>query len=231
MHNFEYDAATSLFKVPVYENALASDEDVAGFILEGQAKIDFPAGRMRLSSALDPALGQDANYVYWCDKIFPSDVLIEWDFTPLAPTGLCILFFSASNLNGKSIFDAAKRTGRYEQYNNGDINAFHVSYFRENGVEKDRLRTCNLRKSKGFHMVAQGGDPIPEFGRCQPPFRLSALKHGPLVAFYVDRILVLSYYDDGITYGPLLGGGSIGFRQMAPMLSEYSNLVVHTISE
>jgi len=229
MNRFNYKEAASQFTVPVYKNPLACENDVAGFILEGQAKVDFPSGRMRLSSVLDPSLVQDACYVYWCDKIFPSDVLIEWDFTPLAQTGLCILFFSAANLNGGSVFDAKKRTGRYEQYNNGDINAFHVSYYRENCIEKERLRTCNLRKSKGFHMAAQGGDPIPDLGRCQPPFRLSVLKRGPLVAFYVDGIHVLSYEDDGIRHGPLLGGGNIGFRQMSPMVSEYANLSVHTL--
>jgi len=236
LYNFDYTYLTAPFTVPVYTNPLASPSDTQGFVLEGSAKVDFPNNRMRLSSVLDPSLGQAANYVYWCDKEFPSDVLIEWEFTPQAESGLCILFFSAHNLQGGSIFDTPPRTGRYEQYYNGDINAFHVSYNRTNAVrdvpKAEGLRLCNLRKSKGFHMAAQGGDPIPELALCRPPyppFKISIVKHGPLVAFYIERILSFIYHDDGITHGPLLGGGRIGFRQMSPMVGEYANLTVRTI--
>ena len=228
---YNYLQTTEPFTVPVYENPLASAKDVAGFVLEGTANVDFANGRMRLSSVLDPALGQAANYVFWCDREFPSDVLIEWEFTPLAPSGLCIMFFSAKNRKGGSVFDAAPRTGRYEQYYDGDIDAFHVSYFRTNSVrdiKDEKLRLCNLRKSKGFHMAAQGGDPIPELELCRPPYLISILKHGPLVAFYVEKILSFAYLDDGVTYGPLIGGGRLGFRQMSPMVGEYANLRVRT---
>ncbi|MCL2833744.1 MAG: YesU family protein [Treponema sp.] len=231
MPNFSYENIMAPFKTPVYQNALASAADVVGFRLEGTAKVDFPDGRMRLSSVLDPALGQAANYVYWCDRELPSDVLIEWDFTPLSQTGLCMMFFSAKNCNGGSVFDAAPRSGKYNQYNNSDINTFHVSYYRLLSIHNagEKLRTCNLRKSKGFHMAAQGGDPIPELKYCKPPFRLSIFKNGPLIAFYVDRIPSFVFYDDGETYGPLLTGGHMGFRQMSPTIGEYANLTVRTL--
>jgi len=233
--NFDYEYVTSPFTASIYKNTLACAEDVRDFVLEGTANIDFPNGKMRLSSVLDPALGQKANYVFWCDKEFPEDVLIEWEFTPLAASGLCIMFFSAVNSVGGSVFDANPRTGQYEQYYDGDINAFHVSYNRTNAVrtpEGEGLRLCNLRKSKGFYMAAQGGDPIPELDLCRkpyPPFLISIVKHGQLVAFYIERIPVFVYHDDGVTHGPLLGGGRIGFRQMSPMVGEYANLTVRTV--
>jgi len=228
--NYDYLNLTGSFKKEVYRNPLASPADTSGFRLEGSAGISFPERRMRLSSVLDPSLGQAANYVYWCDTEFPSDVLIEWDFTPLSQSGLCMMFFAARNCSGGSVFDAAERNGKYNQYNNSDINTFHVSYYRMIPVLNDgeKLRTCNLRKSKGFHMAAQGGDPIPDLANCKPPFRISILKHGPLVAFYVDKILSFTY-DDDEAFGPRLGGGNIGFRQMSPMIAEYANLTVYTI--
>ncbi|MCL2363735.1 MAG: YesU family protein [Defluviitaleaceae bacterium] len=236
MFNLNYAYTTADFTVPVYKNALASAADTKHFILEGTAKVDFPNGKMQLSSVLDPELGQAANYVYWCDQEFPSDALIEWEFTPLAESGLCIMFFSATNLTGGSVFDANPRTGRYEQYYNGDINAFHVSYNRTNAVrdvpKAEGLRLCNLRKSKGFHMAAQGGDVIPELSLIRPPyppFLVSIVKRGPLVAFYIEKILCFFYHDDGVTHGPLLGGGRVGFRQMSPMVGEYANLNVRTL--
>jgi len=233
--NFDYKHVTQAFTVPVYENALACAQDVSKFVLEGTANLDFPNGKMRLSSVLDPSLGQKANYVFWCDKEFPADVLIEWEFTPLAASGLCIMFFSASNSVGGSVFDANPRTGQYEQYYDGDINAFHVSYYRTNALrmpDGEGLRLCNLRKSKGFYMAAQGGDPIPELELCikpYPPFLISIVKRGSMVNFYIERILVFAYHDDGVTHGPLLGGGRVGFRQMSPMVGEYSNLTVRTV--
>ncbi len=86
----------------LYENPLCCEEDIQDFILEGQAKISFPEGRMRLENALDAEKGQKANYVLWCPEEFPSDVLITWEFMPLREPGLCILFFAA----------AAKETGK-----------------------------------------------------------------------------------------------------------------------
>ena len=229
--DFSYEKATAPFKNLFYHNPLFSENDVKDFILEGSAEIDFPNRKLRLSSIMSPELGQAANYVYWCDKEMPSDQLIEWEFTPLSESGLCIMFFSAKNIQGGSIFDAAKRTGPYNQYHSGEINAFHVSYYRIIPLilDGERLRTCNLRKSRGFHMASQGADPIPELKLCKPPFLISIVKHGSLVSFYIDKILCFTYNDDGKEYGSLLEGGHIGFRQIAPMTAEYSNLKVYTV--
>ena len=70
-------------------NPLALENDVKNFILEEElrAKVSFPSKRMRLESLLDTAINQDVCYVYWCDRDFLSDALIEWDFTPLTDTG------------------------------------------------------------------------------------------------------------------------------------------------
>ena len=42
-------------------------------------------------------------------------------------------------------------------------------------------------------------------------------------------ITIFSWEDDGNSYGPVLGKGKIGFRQMTPLIAEYSNLVVRKI--
>ena len=116
----------------IYENHLAKKEDIEGFVLEGQADISFPEGAMRLKSVIDPSEGQKANFVLWCPVSFPSDVCIEWEFKPIKEPGLAIMFFAAKGRSGVPVLDnsLAKRTGEYPQYHSGDINAFHVSYFR-----------------------------------------------------------------------------------------------------
>ena len=107
----------------IYVNSLQSPKDVAGFRLEGQAKISFPNQRMRMENVLEASLGQKANFVYWCPEDFPDNVSISWDYWPLEEPGLSILFFAATGRNGEDIFDPSltPRAGEYQQYHHGDI--------------------------------------------------------------------------------------------------------------
>ena len=213
----------------VYDNPLASAQDVSDFRLEGDALISFPEGRLRMENARDPSEGQSANFVYWCPNDFPSDIAVSWEFWPVREPGLCILFFAATGANGEDLFDPhlAPRTGIYSQYHSGDINALHVSYFRRRHPDERAFHTCNLRKSRGFHLVCQGADPLPPVVDAQPPYRIVLAKCGPHVAFYINDLPIFQWVDDGATYGPLLEGGKIGLRQMAPLVAEYASLRVH----
>jgi hypothetical protein len=215
----------------IYENSLASPEDIKDFILEGNAITTFPNGRLRLENQKDASEGQKANYVLWCPENFPADVLIEWNFWPVREPGLCIMFFSASGGGGEDIFDdsLAKRSGEYEMYHHGDINAFHISYFRRKESEERAFHTCNLRKSYGFHLVAQGADPIPGVIDAKGPYKIAIFKKANKIIFYVNELEIFNFTDDGKAYGPLLFGGKIGFRQLAPFIGEYNNLKVYAI--
>ncbi len=215
----------------IYENGLSCEEDLKGFRLEGNAKITFPNGCMRMENEMDVALGQKANYVLWCPEEFPSDVYIEWDFLPIREPGLCILFFAAKGRNGETLFSEtlSERTGEYVQYHHGDINAFHVSYFRRKEPDERAFHTCNLRKSYGFHLVAQGGDPIPDADEVEQPYKIGVLKKGTEVRFYINEMEIFCFEDDGESYGELLTGGKIGFRQLAPLVAEYANLKVFRV--
>ena len=215
----------------LYENPLSCNEDVKDFVLEGKANITFPEGRMRIENAVSDKEGQKANYVFWCPEEFPSDVLIQWNFWPLREPGLCMLFFAAKGKNGEDLFDPslAERTGEYVQYHHGDINAFHVSYFRRKEPDERAFHTCNLRKSYGFYLVSQGGDPIPDVEDANGPYRIAVLKKDNEVVFFVNELEVFCFEDDGKTYGPLLSGGKLGFRQLAPFMGEYADLKVYHI--
>ncbi|MGE5351920.1 MAG: DUF1961 family protein [Acidobacteriota bacterium] len=216
----------------IYENPLKSSSDVKNFALEGQADISFPNGRLRIENTLDPALKQKANLVYWCPEDFPDNIAITWDFYPFKEPGLCIFFFSAKGIKGENLFSSAlnKRSGEYKQYHHGDINAFHVSYFRRNKNTRD-FQLCNLRKSYGHNMVVQGADPISCTQHSKPPYHMRVVKFGPSVEFYINELLVLEYTDDGKAYGPFLGAGKIGFRQMSPLVAEYSSLRVASLEK
>ena len=169
----------------IYENALASKEDIKGFVLEGQADISFDNKAMRLKNVLDPVEGQRANFVLWCPVAFPSDISIEWEFRPIREPGLAIMFFAAKGRSGVPALDEslAKRCGEYAQYHSGDINAFHVSYFRRKEPDERAFHTCNLRKSYGFHLVAQGADPIPDASEHSEWYRICVVKNKGHVSF------------------------------------------------
>lgn len=219
------------FGDPLYENPLARENDVDGFVLEGDAKISFPDGRMRMENARDPSEGQKSNFVYWCPEVFPDDIAVSWKFTPLREPGLCILFFGAQGRNGEDLFDPSlsERTGEYNTYHSGDINALHVSYFRRKHPHERAFQTCNLRKSHGFHLVCKGADPLPSVEDADPPYEILLVKCGAEVAFFINELPIFTWIDDGETYGPLIGGGRIGFRQMAPLVAEYADLTVRSV--
>ncbi len=217
---------------PIYKNPFASEDDLRGFRLEGQAILSYPNGRLRLENALDASLRQAANYVLWCPENFPDNVCFSWDFWPLREPGLSMFFFAAAGRrSGEDIFspELAIRSGDYEHYIYGDINALHLSYFRRG--RHAQFNTCNLRKSHGFHLVAQGADPIPNVENSSPPYQISLWKRGPRVVFSVCGLAVLDWTDPGDCFGSLLQGGKVGFRQMAPLQAEYANFTVRPILE
>jgi hypothetical protein len=215
----------------LYANPLASERDVRGFRLEGDAAVSFPGGRMRLASVRDPKEGQAANFVYWCPEDLPRDVEIAWEFSPLQEPGLSMLFFAARGRNGEDLFDRRlkPRNGPYPQYHHGDIDALHASYFRRSLLEERAFHTCNLRKSYGFHLVAQGADPIPSVGDARGKYRLRLAAFDGLVELSINDLPIFQWRDDGLKFGPPLGGGKVGFRQMAPLIAEYANLTVHAL--
>ena len=121
------------------------------------------------------------------------------------------------------------RTGEYEQYHSGAIDAYHLSYFRRMWPSERSLHTCNVRKSHGSHLVAQGADPLPGVLDADRDYRLSLTWQGGTVDFTIDGIPCVTWSDDGTVGGPARRGGAIGLRQMAPLIAEYSDLRVEAL--
>lgn len=214
----------------LYENPLASHSDIVGFREEGEIAITFPRERMRMENKVDRGEDRMAHFVYWCPEDFPDHISVSWDFRPLSDAGLAMVWIAAKGRDGKNIFapSLAVRNGSYKQYHHGDINALHISYFRRNPSEIG-FRTCNLRKSYGFHMVAQGGDPLPDAKYAEQPYRIEVVKSGPYLQFSMNDIPLFHWTDPGEEFGPVLSDGKIGFRQMAGLIGEYANLQVQRV--
>lgn len=210
----------------LYRNPLAGPGDVAGWVAEGPLSLGSRDGALELSGSVDDQeFGDHAHWTIWCPQEFPDGIRISWEFLPLEEPGLAMLFFAAAGHGGLDLFSPAlaPRTGYYPQYHSGDIDALHVSYFRHKYQSERAFRTCNLRKSAGFELVAQGADPLPPAEDATDFYRLEVVKDGPLVAFSINGLRLFEWRDPSAT---VLGGGRIGFRQMAPLRAAYRNLVV-----
>ncbi len=211
----------------IYENKLESQKDIANFKLEGQAKISFINNRLRLENALSSELGQKSNFVFWCDKIFPDNIEISWDFYPIKEPGLCVAFFAANGI-GQDLFskNLKPRNGEYEQYVNSDISALQVSYFRRRWEDERAFHLVNLRSAPGFRLLSQGADPIPDVEDAKPPYKIKIRKFKNLTQFFINDLLILEHLEKN-TKTP--SSGYLGFRQMAPLIAEYSNLKVQEL--
>lgn len=213
----------------LYTNPLAGPDDVADWIAEGPLGRDIHDGALQLFGSLDDVeFGDQAHWTLWCPEEFPDHVRISWEFLPLAEPGLAMLFFAAAGQDGRDLFSPglAPRTGYYPQYHSGDIDALHVSYFRHKYESERAFRTCNLRKSAGFELVAQGADPLPPAQDAVDFYRMEVVKAGRRVAFSINGLPLFEWHDPS---GKVLGGGRIGFRQMAPLRAAYRNLVVEKL--
>jgi hypothetical protein len=211
----------------VYANPLAGEGDLEGFVVEGPAVMSYPMGRLRLESGASPERGQPANFVVWCPRRMPPSFVMEWSFWPLRQPGLAMVFFAARGRGGESVLDPslAPRNGEYDGYRYGDIDTLHLSWFRRSNPEERAMHTVNLRQSRGFRLVAQGADPIPDVGDARPPYRLRlALVQGQ-VSFAVGGLELLCW-SGGRPGGTQPEPGWVGFRQMAPLIAEYADLRV-----
>lgn len=220
-----------------YRNALATPSDLDGWVAEGPVGVEHTDGGLRLFSTADePTLAADgrgdhAHITFWCPEVFGPDIEVAWDFRPLAGDGLAMLFFAATGTEARDLFDPSLqvRTGYYPQYHSGDVSTLHVSYYRRKWPTERRFHTCNLRKSPGFHLVAQGADPLPELADVDGHYRVRVRKQGSEATFAIDDLELFRWTDDGAIGGPPLGGGRLGFRQMAPLSAHYRNLEVTSL--
>ena len=78
-------------------------------------------------------------------------------------------------------------------------------------------------------MWFRGADPIPGCADAFDSYHIQLVKKNGKIDFIINDLTVFSWQDDGKEYGSVLGEGKIGFRQMAPMVGEYSDLKVYAI--
>ncbi|HLT62865.1 MAG TPA: DUF1961 family protein [Microlunatus sp.] len=211
-----------LAEEPLLDVPARSAGELAGWVAEGPVALSDDGESVILGSA-DPDSDEHGHWTLWCPVELPDRVAIEWEFQPVSEPGLAMIFFAAAGTEGRDLFDPAlpARDGHYPQYHSGAVRALHLSYLRHKWPEERAFRTCNVRKSPGFHLVAQAADPLPPAEDAVGFYRLRLIKDGADVRFSIDDLPVLHWTDDGTLNGGPYGGGRIGLRQMAPLVARY----------
>ncbi len=208
----------------IYENTLASSSEVSDWKMEGPGTVDFNNKWMHMNSP-----GEEGHHVFWCPQDFPGDFVAEWELQNLeTDAGLVIVFFSTIGDNGKDIFDPSikKRDGVFKKYTRSDLNCYHISYYAN--ADGNQREISHLRKNSGFHLVHQGELGIPI--QSQKIHIVRLVKIGSHIRMYIDSRKIIDWIDDGKTYGSVLSGGKIGFRQMRWSHFRYRNFKVWTVN-
>ena len=211
----------------LYQNSLASKNDVADWKMEGPGVTEFKDAWMEMYSP-----DEKFHHVFWCPKDFPGGFVAEWELQNLeTDAGLCIVFFAAKGENGEDIFNPTfpKRDGTFNQYTKSKyFNNYHISYY-ANGRDDPGREISHLRKNKGFNLVQQLYPGIPV--KSTDIHKITLVKDGPHIVMFVDERKIIDWIDDGKKYGPVLDGGKIAFRQMQWTHFRYRNFKVWELNK
>ena len=210
----------------LYASKLDTSDSLKGWVMEGPGLTACTDGWMEMSS--QRPRGPEGHTVFWCPETFPERFVAEWEMEVVSETGLCIVFFAAAGPGGEDIFSPTlpKRTGIFKHYTEGGINCYHISYFANTPSAPGRI-TSNIRKNSGFYLVANGPPGIAPGS--QEVHRLRLVKDSDHIQLQVDDRVVIDSTDDGRSYGPALGAGKIGLRQMQWTVARYRDFRVHAL--
>ena len=210
----------------LYASKLDTADSITGWVMEGPGLTSCEEGWMEMSS--QRPRGPEGHIVHWCPETFPDRFVAEWEMKILSKTGLCIVFFAAAGPGDEDIFSPImpQRTGIFPQYTQGGINCYHISYFANTPSAPGRI-TSNIRKNSGFYLVANGPPGIEPGSDEVHSLRL--VKDSGHLQLQVDDRVVIDYTDDGSGYGPPLGAGKIGLRQMQWTVARYRDFRVHAL--
>jgi hypothetical protein len=210
----------------LYQNSLASKDDVADWEMEGPGVTEFKDGWMEMYSPYEKF-----HHVFWCPNDFPGSFIAEWDLQNLeTDAGLCIIFFSAKGDKGESIFDVSfpERDGTFSQYTKSQyFNNYHISYY-ANGKDNRAREVAHLRKNKGFETVQVGEPGIPV--KSTAIHKMTLIKNDAHIVMFVDDRKIIDWPDDGEKQS-VWQDGKMGFRQMKWTHFRYRNFKVWELNK
>lgn len=204
----------------------------ATWIKEGPAAMaQEEAGWTSVRSTNESTAINDGHVVWWCPVDLPSSFIAEWEVQITSEHGLCIVFFAATDEDGRSIFNPQlpSRDGAFRHYIRGSIRSYHISYYANTPFNPGRPQ-ANLRKNNHFLLLSQGAAAIPPGS--VDVHRVRLVKMDSKIRLDVDDRPIIAYEDsDEPRYGKAYAGGSIGLRQMRWTDARYRNFKVWELAE
>ena len=206
----------------IYENSFGAPLKEDEWQVEGPATMKVEDGRLVVRNT--------DHITFWLRKKCPRDFVAAWDFQPSQLEGLAIVFISCDGLRGKDLFDPTlkKRNGQFHQYVRSDNRSYHFSYY------AGTRGSANARKNPGLFMVGMCRDIISEDLKAgkKGPWRVAVARRGRQIDVSVDKQRLITFIDDGKTWGPAHGSGYFGLRQMKrSQLIRYDNLVIRELKK
>ncbi|MFI4912070.1 MAG: DUF1961 family protein [Sedimentisphaeraceae bacterium JB056] len=222
-------------------------------VREGLAEVN-PSMIEKVSNDKGQIVG--GHIVCW-NKAFETadDYVIEYDFKPMSPIGLGIIFFSAKGINGEDVLSPKlkPRSGVFMQYLKSDLDSYHISYWANNAAIGKR-GTCNLRKNAGFFCLANGDDPsVKNLDYSNETFdfetyKVTLIKLKNRIVFAINDEIAIDYTDNryndimaeegvdiikekNVDTGKVHGAGRIGLRQMVGLIGLYDNFRAYNLIE
>lgn len=177
-------------------------------------------------------MSSQTNFVTWLSMTAPPYFEMSWRFEVVRAPGLAMVFFAAMGCNGEDVLSdrLQRRDGSYDCYRYGDIDTYHLSFYRRALPEERAFRTVNLRHSPGFRLLARGADPMADVADAPRGGYLLTLRvSGGGVEFLVQGLTVLDWRAPDKRWRKGMGG-RIGFRQVAPLVAEYRDLQVRELA-
>ena len=189
------------------------------FVFDGQGNLEVVDGRLLLNCG-------PGNQVFWLTKELPDNFIAEFTYEPKDSTkGWAILFFNYRGVDGAGIFEKNRpfRDGRFRSYHSGIYQGYHISYFMDSGI-----RPYAYLNKNPYKMLMNGGLWIGGTGEN----KLMVIKYNNHIQMIQNGLLVIDFYDDGVSYGPVFPGGQFGFRNMGHTIyMYYDNMKFWKITE
>lgn len=201
---------------------------------EGKVVARIESGRLFFESR-DKTVDNPKGNIWWRVDVHEPFAL-EFDYKSLSKNGLTMIFWNATERDGREVF-SVQRTGRYEEYING-MHAYHVSFHRfGSGVS-------NIRKAPGFHLVSSVPDPVAPGDTRWHHFVIASAGNRQRVI--MDGKLVHDFTDEGLPClndkewqhplpcrgtGPVPVHGAIGIRHTQKQKALYDNFKIYRLRE
>ncbi len=209
----------------VFEDSFA---DMSNWVPEGPHKVQASGGRLHVTT--DTAGGQIGQYI-WCRRELPTDFRLEFDVTPVSPSGFFLIFFCVQGVKGedilgKELLEDYMPAKDWKEYYDWDkytsdakrkthqsrIRGYHISY------RRNELANCNVRKNPG--LVLKKSSSVDAVLPKDKTAHVVLTKVGGHITLAVDGKQYMDWTDEQSPYS----GGKFGFRNVYDSDAYYSNV-------